>query len=680
VVKTQNLIETAFSRLAELRGFTSRPQQIHLARLLGDLIEDESSGVFEAPTGLGKSLAALIPAIAHAMVYKKRVVIATYTNVLAEQYWRSDLPLALSLFESGEFPLPTATLLMGRQRYACLDALSVSAPDLLRPMMSAEIGHETDFRSFTGLKDKQAGALWRQVVTPPVCPARACSFYRDCFYYRARKEAQDAAIVITNHSVVIQHALMAKKEDNDGLLGKYDFLIIDEAHDFPLAAENGLELELSPARLRSMAGIAGRVENSLKDLAYGADEDEEWKYVCAEFRNELNRLSQELVGTGMFLNGSAILESAPESLSAHPEVARHQSAELKTQISELAGKVAAECLEFDSVVEDNLTRWQATAPDQVKRGSDEVRNYRAYITELSHLCEELFEPKGVAVTYVGRNGQDPSVRQDIVALAEPLKELIWDASPYACISATAALDEGFEFFKRITGAKPDYEEVLPTPFDFSTQAAVYLPKMGLVQDPSTARKEGREELYYDQISRQLEKIIALCNGRTLALFHSRREMEAVYQRVRLPNGLSVHIQGKQNAAGIGERFKAEMNSSLFALRSFWTGFDAPGETLSCVALVRVPFEVPVEPPQIARMAYLQQQGLNPFGEHSLPLAKMLMRQGAGRLIRTPEDRGLLALLDPRLRTKRYGEEILDNLPRGMRVFDDVEDAVGFLGL
>ena len=132
--------------------------------------------------------------------------------------------------------------------------------------------------------------------------------------------------------------------------------------------------------------------------------------------------------------------------------------------------------------------------------------------------------------------------------------------------------------------------------------------------------------------------------------------------------------------GSGEKFKQETSSSLFALRSFWTGFDAPGETLSCVTLVRVPFEVPVDPPQIARMAYLQHQGMNAFAEHTLPLAKMLMRQGAGRLIRCAEDRGLIALLDPRLRTKRYGEEILENLPPGMRVFDDVEDAVGFLGL
>jgi ATP-dependent DNA helicase DinG len=169
-------------------------------------------------------------------------------------------------------------------------------------------------------------------------------------------------------------------------------------------------------------------------------------------------------------------------------------------------------------------------------------------------------------------------------------------------------------------------------------------------------------------------------GRTLCLFHSRKEMEGVYSHITPHPDRLILIQERSGFADVGQRFVRNPTASLFGLRSFWTGFDAPGETLSCVVLVRVPFEVPVDPPQIARLAYLQSQGLDAFREHTLPLAKMMMRQGAGRLIRRSEDKGIIALLDPRITTKQYGEEIMANLPPGMRVFREFEDAVGYVGL
>jgi len=187
-------------------------------------------------------------------------------------------------------------------------------------------------------------------------------------------------------------------------------------------------------------------------------------------------------------------------------------------------------------------------------------------------------------------------------------------------------------------------------------------------------------VYFGAVAAELSKIIEAVGGRTLALFHSRREMEAVHERIALSPDLPIYMQRGGSAGWVGERFKKETNASLFALRSFWTGFDAPGETLSCVALVRVPFEVPIDPPQVARMAWLQTQGLDPFATYSLPNAKMLIRQGAGRLIRRSSDRGVIALLDPRVRTKNYGEQILENMPQGMRVYGDIEEAVASVGL
>src|ERR1700722_9924164 len=157
------LVNEAFHRLAQRGTFSTRPAQVQLALLLSDLIAERSTGMFEAPTGLGKSLAALVPAIANAIVHGRRTVIATYTNVLAEQYWRSDLPLALSLFKEDGHPLPTRQLLMGRQRYACLDAVEGNAPELLTKLINAEIGHESEFKALSGLSPRNSNLLWTRV-------------------------------------------------------------------------------------------------------------------------------------------------------------------------------------------------------------------------------------------------------------------------------------------------------------------------------------------------------------------------------------------------------------------------------------------------------------------------------------------------------------------------------------
>jgi len=194
-------IEAAFKRLENLPGYVLRPDQLHLALLLSDLIEEDSTGAFEAPTGLGKSLASLVPAIAHGVTDKRRVVISTYTNVLAEQYWKRDLPLALSLFDEEDRQNFKAQFLIGRQRYACLVALRDSSRDLHDQFTAmADQGTESEF---TEIFRKGALRTWPTVATPPVCPGRLCPRYDACYYYRARKQAERATLVITNHSVVI---------------------------------------------------------------------------------------------------------------------------------------------------------------------------------------------------------------------------------------------------------------------------------------------------------------------------------------------------------------------------------------------------------------------------------------------------------------------------------------------
>lgn len=675
----QELVQLAFDRLAQRSGFETRQDQVQLSMLLCDLIEQGATGLFEAPTGLGKSLATLIPAIANGIANEKRTVIATYTNVLADQYWRKDLPLALSLFDDH---VQTA-FLIGRQRYVCLMAMDEVMPNEVESFqLAADEGVENEFRRQIRKPDREINKLWPQVQVPPVCPAKACPAYDDCFYYNARKKLEKAKVIITNHSVVIQDAASSDPEaEREGMLFKYDFLVLDEAHDFPSAAINGLEFELSSGRLNSLNGIANRLENLILPLAEAQQERGDWTRKTDELRHEVQIAQKELTALGMQLDHGGIVAITPPEVDEHPAVQRAHAKQYLTQVEAIAERVRLACdrLSTDAVLRVERYRQEAKHPE-VKSIADSSRNYISYVRDFAAGAHELSRPTGAAVSYIGNPRSEVILRRDFIDLQEPLRGLIWDRVPYACLSATLQVDGEFEFFNQLTGTQPMFEEVLASPFDYATQCALYLPPKNTIPDPTLSRQGGAEQSYYRAVAQELTTIIETCQGRTLALFHSRKEMEGVYAYMAVPDDLPILMQGRTGVAMVGEQFKKNIYASLFALRSFWTGFDAPGETCSCVALVRIPFEVPVEPSMIGRMAYLAQQGHDPFQMHTLPNAKIIMRQGAGRLIRSENDKGILALLDPRLQTKRYGEQILANFPSGMRQFQDIRDAAGWIGL
>ncbi len=675
----RQLIEKAFERLEAMPGYVRRNDQLQLALLLSDLIDGKSTGIFEAPTGLGKSLASLIPAIAHGIADKTRVVISTYTNVLAEQYYKRDLPLALSLFEAVDVAALKTQFLIGRQRYACKAALEQADGSISERFQDvAELGIETEFNQAFA-KGKGLLKMWQTISVPPVCPGRLCPQYNDCYYYRARRQAERATLVITNHSVVIQDAILASQSvEGKGLLGQFDFLLLDEAHDLYAAATGGLEFELSEKKLSMLAGVVNKLEETLISTAGPAGDSREWMKHCEDLRQKLDRLKVDLLSYSMEVGRPGILAASPAEVWDHPAVKQHHSGQNVDSSRSIADTAGSSLEEFLQAAYRLLERWKEEGVGY--ETVESARNYLTYLDSYALGCRSLFDPKGVAVSYLGMNGTASHLKQDAIDISEPMQSLLWDRGPWACMSATLALDGTFDHFKRLVGATPAFEEILPTPFDFSTQAALYLPAAGSIPDPTIARKQGLEDEYYRAVARELSRIIMAMNGRTLALFHSRKEMEGVMGYMSVPSDLPILIQSRSGAGAVGQKFVEDINSSLFALRSFWTGFDAPGETLSCVAVVRVPFEVPIDPAPIARMAWLHCQGQDPFQSHTLPAAKMMMRQGVGRLIRRAEDRGIIALLDARLKTKRYGEEILDNLPPDMRTFEEIDLAVDWIGL
>lgn len=708
------LVEAAFDRLEKIPGFSPRPKQRHLALLLSDGIAGGQSMMLEAPTGIGKSLAALIPALAHGSL-GKRIVIATYTNILAEQYLRKDLPFARSLFLPGSSNDEERTLqvnsqfLIGRQRYLCHLALAEHAPELVSSAID-EVGDglESDFSSFAErnqLTANETKDLWRKVATPSACPASACPYYRQCPYYTARRKILEANVVVTNHSVVISDALMknngmeadsnnpdAEEGTNQkpsGLLGHYDFLILDEAHDFPQAARSGLEFVLGQTQLESALGMANRIESAVRIKLKTKDLEKEFSDALGRFRLAIMGatagLSRLMEG---YPKGGALFVNPPEweEFGALKEICLTDA---RQEVESISLGVAGACQSFDHAITEIIQQIKEVpliGPSIADDLLDQIRNYRLMLSSFGAGCNSILVPHEGSISYIGieRNAKfqrQAYLRHDVIDLAPPLQELIWNRVPWACISATLAVDGQFEFFQALTGAPPVIEEILPSPFDYASCTALYIPTKDQVPDPTTARFAPKLEEYHAALARQIEQLIIAMNGRTLVLFHSRKEMEGVFAQIRVPSNLPILIQPSGSPQQIGKNFLDNPHMSLFGVRSFWTGFDAPGNTLTCVILARIPFEVPVTPPQLARMAMLVSKEKNPFMDHALPQAKMLLRQGAGRLIRTDSDWGVIALLDPRVHTKRYGEEIIENLPTGMKLFHSIPQlATDWIGL
>lgn len=679
----RDLIEQAFARLNARPGYAERPDQRQMALLLSDLVEQGENGMIEAPTGLGKSLACLLPALAHAAVNGKRSVIATYTNVLTEQYWRQDLPLAQELIGR---PV-SVSLLLGRQRYVCQAELMQEAPQIVDDMLArVPQGIESEVREAF----PAAAKLWRKIVTPPACPARACPFYDSCYYYSARRKALKSMVVITNHAIVLQEGLMtrlATEEEEDSsrgtLYGKIDFLYVDEAHDLYQAATNAFEIVIDQSSLDRAVNLAGRIENLAVGFFRKSSHEAALQRITRRFREETKTLQHRLLSMSSLAPQGGILGVEPPELKETPTVSRLIAEPAIRPSKELVVAILEACADYAQGIDLLLREVKddpSLDPSGVKQLIESSRNYLSAIRELGIGATQVANLGKEGVSYMASGPEGPFLRTDPVNLAEPLTETVWEKQNWVAFSATLALDGSFDHFSSLTGAKAEITDILRSPFDYETHAALYLPPSGQLIDPTSARKMGMEQEYFAGVAQEVSMIIETLEGRCLVLFHSRREMEAVRQLITVSEELPILVQPRFGAGQVGERFRKDVATSLFALRSFWTGFDAPGETLSGVVLVRIPFEVPTDPLQVVRAALLRMQGRDAFRDIALPNAKMLVRQGVGRLIRRAEDKGIIALLDARLRTKAYGEEILANLPSDLRTFSDIRDAVGWVGL
>jgi len=687
-----HVINEALNRLEAREGFEARPVQRQMAAFIAECLQAGQTACIEAPTGVGKSLGALIPLIAWILAMGNRVVVSTYTNVLAEQYWRKDLPLALELFGEAGRELKTQ-LVMGRSRYACIDRIygregNALEPALLRFLKEwvplAQEGIESELAPFLRRKGVPEGLtrdLWRQIATPPACRARACPHYASCFYYRQRRAAASAQLLITNHSVVLTDALL-KANGAEGLLDEYDWLLVDEAHDLPEAARSALEFELSPETLEEIIRNASSLSHQIANALEGEQRPDALLNAIAELVQILARGCHAAVAPlnmADIPSEGRIVAIAPPDLMADESVQKASRTDWLPAMQAVVESLQGELRRFYSEIKRELKHHRLQMSDrQYEAVREAVNQYASWFRNLYMGLNLLVNPvEGVSWVEATPMGWRACCQP--LEVGSWLAEHLWSRQPATLMSATLTIDGSFDFFLRQVGLSEGTRTLrLPPVFDYARQCALYLPPRGALPPPPRSAHAHDAPAYYRAIAEQLAEILRATRGRALVLFTSRAEMEAVRDALPPMPQLRLMVQGDGANADLSQRFREDTESVLFGLRSFWTGFDAPGETLSCVVLVRIPFEVPVSPPQVARHALLRWRGEDPFESWTLPLAKQQVRQGVGRLIRRADDRGVICLLDARIHTRPYGKQILANLPPDIPIHSRIEDAVQVL--
>jgi ATP-dependent DNA helicase DinG len=611
---------------SSLPGYESRPQQQALAAAVEGVLADGGQGLFEAGCGTGKSLGAMIPAI----LSGKRTVVATATIALMEQYANKDVPF---LQEHLGVPFNWA-LLKGRSNYFCV-AKAVNADRSSLPFdlaaMEAELAanpeHSGDREHFQTPVTKEQFSYVSSTAND--CPGKSeCPFAEECYSERAKAIAADADVVITNTAMLMTDLKVRKATDGfASLLGEYEALIVDEAHELEEIATSALTEEIRPSGIERLV---------------------------TEVRNFASTQRRE--ATDM---GQSVLDAANQAWEILPS---EQSLSLGWFVENGEPFMAL----FEALREFASEVSAITVSDKKAEGRRAILTRRAYnlVTKIS---DAILADDEVLVRWVseettkGRNARVIKVLNTApVHVGSFLRETVWDTTSTALISATLSVSGKFDYLIDRLGLEAPATINVGTPFDYSTQALLFVPD---AERPSPKKRDAW--LTYSSIA-TLE-LVRAAGGGALLLYTSRSALNTAYEALapRLREmGYTPIRQGGEDGTNkeIARKFQEDEHSVLFALKSFFTGVDFAGDTCRLVVMDKLPFPVPTEPVFQARCTQVERKGGNSFSAMTIPAMTLTLVQGYGRLIRTKSDRGVVAILDSRLASTGWGKGIVRSLP------------------
>ncbi len=661
-------------------AYEFRRGQLQMAQAVEQALEEKRHLIVEAGTGTGKTLAYLMPVIRSG----KRVIISTGTKNLQEQLFYKDVPfLEQALYGGGEKQISrfagndkesrddkearndketagrlSVCYMKGRNNYLCRKKLYELTD---QPVLSGleEIEQYRAIAAWektTGTGDRaelaelpEASLLWHKLdARADACIGQKCSEWERCFITEMRRKAMESDIIIVNHHLFFADLAIKLQADgapDAGVLPEAAAVVFDEAHELEDVAGNYFGISVSNLRIEE---LARDVENSLQHH----------KMLSASLSGALGSLRERsqfffsLLPPG---EGRFAFETRREFLEENGD----EFVALNQALTRLAGELEG----LPQKPEEVFNFVRRAQEIQVQLGfalESEDRNTVFWIERRGgRFGSRGGSNKGVETS--GRGRQNVFLQATPIDVGPILRECLWSKLECAVLtSATLAVGGGFEYIRQRLGLEHARESVLPSHFDYESQALLYVPPD--LPDPRTPQ-------FTAKAAERIRRLLEITRGRAFVLFTSYAQMNDIYQRLLGEVEFPILRQGDAPKSALLEEFRLTPNAVLFATSSFWQGVDVQGEQLSCVIIDRLPFAVPSDPVVAARVKAIDADGGNAFFQYQVPAAVITLKQGFGRLIRSLHDRGLLVLLDNRILKKQYGRVFVESLPNYKRTTD-----------
>ena len=658
-------VREAFSEAGTLarvvEGYEPRHGQRRMAEAIAAVVESGGTLLAEAGTGTGKTLAYLIPAI----LSGHRVLVSTGTKNLQEQIFFKDLP---SVRDSLGVPF-TATLMKGRANYLCLHRWELYRDGVEGGTATAGRLIETSDRVLLPIIDSWVKTtstgdraelrelpenlpLWHEIAAEAdTCLGAECPRYEDCFVTRMRQRAAESDVVIVNHHLLCADASV-RQSDYGEVIPFCPTLVVDEAHQLEDIATQYFGRSLSAYRIDDLVRDVQRTlpgnDDVTRDLARVSDHSRAFfgGLMLAGMhpggRGQESRVRYTAESIADHVPDGLSLAGALEGLEATLALTHNPSPGITGSSDGSAGGA-------DGPFSEALAALQRRAGD--------VRNDLRFLMRAS-------DPD--FVYYVEPRGRGINLRASPIDVSRIVRDVLFERMRTVVLtSATLAVDGSFDYVRARLGVRQAEELRVPSEFDYSRQALLYLPRQ--VPPP-------KAPTFAAAAAREVTEILRRTQGRAFVLFTSYSVLRAVQQIVEMSLPYPILVQGTAPRTELVERFRMTPGAVLLATSSFWQGVDVVGDALSCVIIDKLPFASPGDPVTAARIEAINAAGGDAFADYQVPLAILALQQGLGRLIRHRSDRGVLAVLDPRLRTMGYGRRFLASLPAAP-VTHDIE-AIG----